>query len=304
VNYNLEKDEIDLKEFFSILWQAKFLIISTTFIASILVVLYALSIPNIYKSEAKLAPVSGNVSLSNISGQMGGLATLAGIDIPSSSNQDKSSIAFEVLKSRKFFEEFLESNDILIPLMASNGWDKNSNKLLINKNVYDVENNKWLFDKDNPKKTQPTSQEAFITFSSLFSVNKDKLTGFFSIEMEHYSPHVAKEWLDIIIIQINDSMRLQDIASAERSVEYLKAELNTSSLKGVQNNIYNLIETQIEKKVLAQATPEYVFQVIDPPIAPEKKVSPRRAVICIIGALIGGIIGVFIALIRQYFYKN
>ena len=58
------------------------------------------------------------------------------------------------------------------------------------------------------------------------------------------------------------------------------------------------------KKVIAQATPEYVFEIIDPPIAPELKSSPRRAVICILGAIAGTILGCLIVLTRFYFLVN
>ena len=126
-------DEIDLKEFFSILWQGKYRIILTTTIASILSVYLALSLPNIYKSEATLASVSGGGNpLDGISGQMGGLANLAGISLPSASTSDKSIIGIEVLQSRKFFEDFLKNNDnVLLPLMASKGWDSELNQVII-----------------------------------------------------------------------------------------------------------------------------------------------------------------------------
>ncbi|WP_445425024.1 Wzz/FepE/Etk N-terminal domain-containing protein [Alishewanella sp. HL-SH06] len=51
-------DEIDLRELFSAIWQGKWIIAATTFVFAVLAVIYALSLPNIYKSEALLSPVS------------------------------------------------------------------------------------------------------------------------------------------------------------------------------------------------------------------------------------------------------
>ena len=48
-------DEIDLRELFTALWQGKWLIIVTTFLFSVASVFYALSLPDIYKSEVTLA---------------------------------------------------------------------------------------------------------------------------------------------------------------------------------------------------------------------------------------------------------
>ncbi|MCV5216295.1 Wzz/FepE/Etk N-terminal domain-containing protein, partial [Escherichia coli] len=48
-------DEIDLRELFKALWKGKWIIIATTFIFAIGSVLYAMSLPNIYKADALLA---------------------------------------------------------------------------------------------------------------------------------------------------------------------------------------------------------------------------------------------------------
>ncbi|MEP8095299.1 Wzz/FepE/Etk N-terminal domain-containing protein, partial [Vibrio parahaemolyticus] len=48
-------DEIDLRELFKALWKGKWIIIATTFIFAIGSVLYALSLPNIYKADALLS---------------------------------------------------------------------------------------------------------------------------------------------------------------------------------------------------------------------------------------------------------
>ena len=49
-------DEIDLRELFSVLWQGKISIVIGGLLGAILSVGYALSLPNIYTSEAVIAP--------------------------------------------------------------------------------------------------------------------------------------------------------------------------------------------------------------------------------------------------------
>lgn len=43
---------------------------------------------------------------------------------------------------------------------------------------------------------------------------------------------------------------------------------------------------------------EYVFKTIDPPVVSEKKREPRRALICLLGFLVGFIVSVFLVLVR------
>ena len=49
-------DEIDLRELFAAIWQGKWIIIAVTAVFAVVSVFYALSLPNIYKSEVLLAP--------------------------------------------------------------------------------------------------------------------------------------------------------------------------------------------------------------------------------------------------------
>ena len=75
-------DEIDLRELFGVLWSGKFKIIAITAIFAVGSVFYALWIPNQYKATALLAPAqSDGGGLSSTLGQLGGLASLAGVSI-------------------------------------------------------------------------------------------------------------------------------------------------------------------------------------------------------------------------------
>ena len=59
--------------------------------------------------------------------------------------------------------------------------------------------------------------------------------------------------------------------------------------------------------MLSQSSPDYVFKVIDAPIAPELKLEPKRAIICIVGTITGFIITLLIVLVlifRQETQKN
>ncbi len=61
-----------------------------------------------------------------------------------------------------------------------------------------------------------------------------------------------------------------------------------------------LIEEQTKTIMLANVSKDYVFDVIDPPVAPELKSKPSRALICVLGTLLGGMLGVVVVLIRYY----
>ena len=120
-------EEINLRELFRVFWNGKWLIGGTTFALTVVAVFITLMMPNIYRAEALLAPndQEGIRGLSTLATQYGGLASLAGINLPMEST-NKVELGLEVLKSRRFISEFIERHDILVPLIAAEDWDRES----------------------------------------------------------------------------------------------------------------------------------------------------------------------------------
>ncbi len=158
-------NEIDLRELFGALWKGKWIIIVTTFVFAVGAVLYTLSQPNIYKSDALLAPAesSGGGGLSKMAGQLGGLAALAGVNL-GAGEFSQTDLAVQVMKSRQFIEAFINAHDLLVPLMAAKGWDLGTNKLILDKDIYNSNTGEWLRKPDGLRGAAPTAQEAFEVF--------------------------------------------------------------------------------------------------------------------------------------------
>jgi hypothetical protein len=296
-------DEIDLRELFLVLWQGRVSIILYTFIGAVLSVGYALSLPNIYESEVMLAPKAEGSGLSGLSGQLGGLAGLAGIEI-GGGEANKTQIALETLKSREFFAKYLYE-EALVPLMASTGWDHKTGELVVDEDSYDVQSKKWVREVAFPFNSKPSIQEAYPVFKEdHISISEDKKTGFVELKVKHYSPIVARDWLELMLKAIEASVRTRDVTEAEKSIAFLKSESETNSLISLNEVFANLIEEQTKKIVLANASEEYVFQVIEPSVIAEFKAEPKRAVICILGCLLAGMLSVLYVLVRHYVLKK
>ena len=55
--------------------------------------------------------------------------------------------------------------------------------------------------------------------------------------------------------------------------------------------------------MLTKVKAEYVLKTIDPPQVPDEKAGPKRALIVVLGTMLGGMLSVLIVLIR-YFAKK
>lgn len=298
-----QDDEIDLRALFSVIWQGKWLIIAITAVFAIGSVVFALSQPNTYKSVALLAPASEEQSggLSALAGQFGGLASMAGINLSAGGGVDKTQMALEVIKSRQFASDFIQSHNILLDLMAVDKWDMTTDTLIYDSDIYDAQNNKWVRDVKAPFKSEPSMQEAYKEFSKIISVNSAKDTGMVTISVEHLSPSVAKQWVDWLIQDINKVMKERDVAEAIRSSEFLNKQIALTNVADIRSILYKLIEEQAKTIMFAEVRDEYVFKTIDPAFVPENKFKPKRAIIVVVGAAFGFFVSIMILLFRRNF---
>ena len=294
-----EKKEISLRYFFEILLTRKKLIIASSLIFALLSIAIALIIPNKYQSTILVVPNATDSDMS-LSERYGGFASLAGISLDDQSS-NSIEIAKEVIQSRKFISNFIEKNDLLVPLMAAKGWDETSNILIINEKIYDTSSNMWMRDVKPPLKSEPSLQEAYkYWIDDVFSMSENRYNGFIKYSIEHYSPHFTKEVAELLISELNTTMRDNDIMEADLAIEYMNSELENTNSEELRSLFFDLIQTKIEVKMLAFSRPEYIFKTIDPPIVPEKKSSPNRAFICITLTLLGFFLTCLFVLLRDF----
>jgi uncharacterized protein involved in exopolysaccharide biosynthesis len=298
-----EDDEIDLAELWHAIWSGKLLIIAISGLFAISSIIYAINQPNIYKATTLLAPASEQGGLSKMAGQFGGLASLAGINL-GGGGTDKTGLALEVLKSRVFLEKFINKHQLLVPLMAAENWNAKTNTLIFNDDVYNATTKTWVGEVDAPKQLEPSSWQAYKVFQSILSVTTDKETGMITFTIEHYSPEIATQWLLWLVSDINAAMRDQDKAEAQRSIDYLSTKLQETQLADMQTVFYQLIEQQTKTIMLAEVSLEYVLKTIDPANAPEENAKPKRALIVVLGTMLGGILSVLIVLVRYFSNKD
>ena len=248
-------------------------------------------------STVSLAPVASQDSSSNnFSSSLGGLAELSGLSVGGPGYVDRTTLGLEQLRSRKFISEFMQKYDVYKDLIAVKDWDKSSNKFSYDRKIYDHKNKKW-----NKK---PSFEESYRAFNSIFYIKRDDETGVITLSMEHYSPIIAKEWLSLVIDEINSISRIDEIDMATNSLSYLTNEIEDTKLTEIRSGLTNLALSQHEKIMLAKVTPEYLFKIIDPPYIPETKSKPKRSVLTILGFFLGLFLGILFFLFDFLLKRN
>ena len=292
-----ENDLVNFKALLNEFYNKKLYIASASFTFFIIFCLYSISLPNIYASKSTLVPVerdsSNNSALQNYSG----LASLAGISIPENISS-KSIEATEKLQSFEFFSENFLPNIFLPNLVAVSKWDSETNTIIYNSKIYNYEKGLWTRKVKFPYKSTPSEQEAYEYFKEIFSLSKDADTGFIDLEIKHPSPFISKNWNNLIIAEINREYRESDKVLASSSIEYLLDQISSTTYSEIKEVLSQLIQNETQKLMLVEINEEYVFKILDSPIAPEEKSSPSRIMISILGLFLGFFISCAFFLLR------
>ena len=286
-------DEIDLREILKVIWNEKKQIFKVTLFFTSVSLVFSLLLTNYYKSESLLYARSSSQNQSMIS-QYSGLASLAGISLPSS-GEDKVQEVIEIIKSRRFVKHLITFEGVLPSIISPKSFDKQTGNLNFDEDEYDIEKGQWIIE-------QPTYIEAHEIYkNNLVNISQNKATGFITIEVEHISPVFAKEFLDLIIREANELQRTRDMENSSDAIKYLKTEFSKTSLVEMKDSISSMLESQLETQMLTQINEDYILVEIDPPFVSEKKSRPSRALIIIIGTILGGILSSLSVLVRYYY---
>lgn len=294
-----EYDSINFKEILLVLLNKKKFISITTFFFTTIFLVVALNLPNIYTSKSILIPSSDDESLSSKLGGFSSLASISGINM-SSIGTSKSQEAIKRIKSFEFFSTHFLPNIKLEDIFAVKKWLPDEDILIYDDALFDDLNKKWVRKANYPRQEKPSAQEAYKIYSKIVTVNEDNMSLFVTITVEHHSPIIAKNWVNLIINKINESMRENDEEIAKKSISFLNKEFQDTKITSIKEAISILLQNQMQTLMLTASNDAYVYKVIDSAIAPEEESRPNRVLIVVLGAFLGMIFSVLIVVFRSY----
>ena len=279
---SVEEDEIDLLELIRTLLQAWKVIVGITLVCTGLAVAYALYAPEVFKAESLLAPAEEEKSAASSSlGQFGGLAAMAGISIPSSSNIER---VLATLETREFLKKFISSQKLL-PIIFDDLWDESSNSWRLIKGQEEL-----------------TVEDGILPLQGAIEVNQEK-SGLITLSISWKDPNIAAQWANDLVKQLNQQLRQKAITDSKKRVGYLEQELAKTTLQDMRAVLYNLLESEKQKAMLANVNEDFALEVIDPAVAPETREKPKRKLIVALGGVCGGFLGIFAVFFTQFLQK-
>jgi uncharacterized protein involved in exopolysaccharide biosynthesis len=278
-----DSGEISLNELTAALWKGRRLIILTTVTLTILSAIAAFLTPPKFAAATVISPVAESPGsqlggLSSLTSQFGGLASLAGLSIGGDSKKAES---LAVLQSEVLTENYIRINNLL-PTLFSDKWDST--------------NARW---RDTDPKLVPTLWQANRYFKKgVRSILTDQKTGLITLTITWKDPAIAARWANDLVKMTNEYLRDKAVDQADRDIAYLNDQAAKTDAVGARQAIYAILQTEINKAMIARGSSEYAFKVIDPAIAPERPSSPQKSIWILAGMFAGLFISSFVVYVR------
>ena len=263
-------------------------------LSSLMATIIIFNSTKLYRSETSVIAKETSGSLASLGGQAATLASIAGINFNSSGN--KAEVALAKLESKIFIINFIHKNNLKRELFAVSGWDKHSDKLIFNEDIYDHKNDKWRPDKSS----EPSNLEAFEKMTSRININKHVATGIITIAFDHPSPNRSAVLTNQLIEELNNTIMKEELEETTRLLKFLKSEVDKTPITEMKQIFYTLIEEQTKNFMLANASSEYMLKTIDPAIPPEKQHSPKTIIIFFACAIAASILGFSFSILKYY----
>ncbi|MCF8070268.1 MAG: hypothetical protein K9L30_16920 [Desulfobacterales bacterium] len=273
-----EEDEINLLDLFLVVLKHKILIIGIVFLTGLGALLYSLTMPNIYLSEATISPKEDDKNSANPLSSLGG----GQIGIGGGGSLEKLEL---MLKSRELTRRVIHKHDLL-PILYPDRWDDKAKK--------------WR------EGQEPTIQDGWqLVNGSLLKIKAD--TGFSTLKVgiEHKDPDTAQKIVNYYMVELSEALREEVIHDASEKMKFFEEQLNYITDSMMRDKVYALLAKEIEKDTFARAQKYYSFNVVDPPIVPDlnKKIRPKRKLICILSVLVAFFMAIFISFLMEFVHR-
>jgi uncharacterized protein involved in exopolysaccharide biosynthesis len=280
-------DEIRMKDLVQMMLHYRFRIALFVITCTLIVGVVSFLVQKQYDAVIVMSPVTNTSDKTLGGGALGslsGLAALAGMSLGSDSKKNES---LATLESQAILQRYIVENN-LMPTLYEHQWDARSGKWTVT----------------DPKKV-PTLWKATQFFkNNVRTVTPDGKTGMVTLKIRWKDAELAARWANGLVKMTNDYVRQAAIAESDRNIAYLTQQAAATDVVGIKQAIYNLLQAEISKNMIARGTPEYAFKVIDPALVPEKAAFPLKKVWVVVAFVASFLLATLVVLARLAWQRS
>jgi uncharacterized protein involved in exopolysaccharide biosynthesis len=305
-----KKSTVTVIGLITLFWKERIALASFAAAAIVIAVIYSITRTPLYDSESLLAPApQENLPGGGLAGLVGSFSAIGDILGLMGGGMDiEETVA--VLNSREFTDRFIETHGVL-PYLFSDQWDADKKAWKAGAGTdtgWTASMRRKLDDwaaGGAPAKSPaaarpgPSPEEAYKRFDKLRKVVIDRRTKFVRLTLRARTPQLAQSWSEAMIKDLNSALQAKAQQDAARAVDVLGRRVASEQIESIRVTAAKLLESHLQRQVLAEVRQDYAVKVLDPPTLPERRSYPRRTRMVIIGCALGMFLGAVFVLGRK-----
>jgi len=302
-----QDDEISLIDLFAVLWRRRIMIITITMIAAVGAVVYSVIslklppeksfLPNRYTPMSLMLIDNKSGGISSMLGNMGGLASLAGVNI--SANATSSELAIYLAGTNSMLDSVVDEFD-LINLYKIEKYPRAESRKILRKKLQASYDSKSGVLSISFTDIDPVFAREVVNYCTDYlgrrfdelGLDKNK------IEKENLEINIANTFQEIEQLE-NEARKLEQTASSSFGrLPTITMDMNRISLElQAKRQVYTQLKVQYELLKVTMASEKPVFQILEMAEVPDQKSGPTRGMLCIIVTFAAGFFAVFLAFV-------
>ncbi|MFN4090990.1 MAG: GNVR domain-containing protein [Alphaproteobacteria bacterium] len=292
--------ELRLIDLWRIVWRGRLIIFLCASLGAVAAVVIALSMDNIFRGQVVLAPAAEEGGPGGAGGgALAGVAEIAGIRIPGKVGVSKADESIAVVRSRRFTEDFIRREGLLPILLPE--WDDSPGPAA--RAIASLMRLAGLAksggEPSEAERERRMIWDAFKVFHAIRQIDVEQRVGLVTLSVDWTDPVLAAEWANKLVAYINRESRAREIDAAEKNIVYLQEQVDVTVDTERRRLLFNLIEGETRRIMLANSRDEFAFRIIDPAVVPQEKFRPQRAMMVALGLMGGLVLGLFIVVVRH-----
>lgn len=306
-------DEISLIDLLAVLWRYKVMIIAITAVAMVAVVVVSIVslilppeksfLPNKYTPSAQMlindpSSSSGGLSAQLASSGLGGLASMAGVNLDGG-GATYSALATYLVHSNSLLDIVVDKFSLVERFKIEKSPRANSREALRELLVPSYDEESGIFS---------------VSFTDIDPVFAQEVVNFVVgiLEQRFLEMGIDKNLLSKINLEQNIDVAYQEIIRLQKEIQQLEysvanvySAVNTPSIMmettllktelQVQESVYRQLKSQYEMLKVTMASEQPVLQILEYAEVPDRKSGPSRGMLCIIVTFAAGFFSVFLA---------
>jgi hypothetical protein len=298
-------DEIDIRDIIIPLWRGKLYILFFSFLSVFCAWMYLQNAERNYSVTYKLKPVGETENSPSLSA-FGGLASIAGIQLPTSSNNDFN-IFKELITSVEVSEIIFENRKIIKDTFRSE-WDETLNNFSrppkSKIQIFASDAKKLLTGNIEVNYMPPNPRRLAIFIKKNIQINEDKETGFLKFTSETSKPELILSLIFEATKASDKIMRQRYIDFSTEPLAFYKEKLRTARSREHREALAELISKEEQKLMFASRGKYFIAEPYINPTISLHPTAPKPKLILAFSLILGLFFGAILVLMRHSIKKD